>query len=66
MPPGPLLPLAVTKPPDCTMSLGVVSVTRPPEFEVVVFVVVVPVVELLELTIAVDELAALAAITPVL
>jgi hypothetical protein len=43
------------------MSLGVVSVTRPPEFEVVVFVV-----ELLELTIAVDELAALAAITPVL
>ena len=48
------------------MSLGVVSVTRPPEFEVVVLAVVVPVVELLELTIAADELAALAAITPVL
>jgi len=61
VPPGPLLPLAVTRPPDCTMSLGVVSVTRPPEFEVVVFTVVA-----LELMLAVDELAALAAITPVL
>jgi hypothetical protein len=52
------------------MSLGVVSVTRPPEFEVVLFAVVVLAevlfaVELLELTIAVDELGALAAITPV-
>jgi hypothetical protein len=53
------------------MSLGVVSVTRPPEFEVVLFAVVVPVevllaVALLELMLAVDELGALAAITPVL